>query len=204
MSEPNSAPDATPEVPKAPSFTYGDAAPAAPAAPAASSPLPPPQYGERMPDYAAAPAYTPAPDYAASPAYGAPVQGHPYGPPAPRRRTWDLVLTIVLLVTGFFGMLMGIGVAYLFTDPAFSEQFNEQLGQQGISGDIDFGSFPTIIVVSHVLLYLIALGLSILLLVKRKIAFYVPLSAGVIATLVFWIGYLAVVFSSVDMNQFGR
>jgi hypothetical protein len=191
MSEPNSAPDATPEVPKAPSFTYGDAAPVAPAAPVASSPLPPPQYGERMPDYAAAPAYT------AAPAYGTPA-------PAPRRRTWDLVLTIVLLVTGFFGMLLGIGIAFMFTDPAFSEQLQEMLGQQGVTGDVDFGSFPTIIVVSHVLLYLIALGLSILLLVKRKIAFYVPLSAGFIATLVFWIGYLAVVFAAVDVSQLQR
>ena len=188
MSEPNSASDPTPEVPKAPAFTYGEAAPAA--TPAPSSPLPPPTYGERSPDYAAAPAYgTPAPGQ------------QPYGHPAPRRRTWDLVLTIVLLVVGFFGMLSGIGIAFLFTDPAFSEQFNDGLGQQGISGDVDFGSFPTIIVVSHVLLYVLALGLSILLLAKRKIAFYVPLSAGVIATLIFWIGYLAVFFASVDMTQ---
>jgi hypothetical protein len=191
MSEPNSASDPTPEVPKAPSFTYGDTPPAAPAP--ASNPLPPPTYGERMPDYAAAPAY------------GTPVPGHqPYGSPEPRRRTWDLVLTIVFLVVGLFGMLAGIGIAFAFTDPLFNEEFNEGLSQQGLGGDVDFGSFPALIVISHVVLYLIALGLSILLLVKRKVAFYVPLTAGVIATVIFWGGYLAIVFSAIDTTQLTR
>jgi hypothetical protein len=188
MSEPNSASDPTPEVPKAPSFTYGESAPTP--APAPSSPLPPPTYGERTPDYAAAPAYgTPAPGQ------------HPYGTPPPRRRTWDLVLTIILLVVGFFGMLSGIGMAAVFTDPLFEEQYSEMLGQQGISGTLEFGSFPAIVMISHVVLYVLALGLSILLLVKRKIAFYVPLSAGVIAAIIFWGGYFAVIFTSIDMTQ---
>ncbi|WP_309711581.1 DUF6264 family protein, partial [Pseudolysinimonas sp.] len=98
MSEPNSASDATPEVPKAPSFTYGETA----AAPAPSNPLPPPAYGERMPDYTAAPAY-------GTPGYGAPL------PPVKRRRTWDMVLTVILLVVGFFGMLIGLFYAWAFS-----------------------------------------------------------------------------------------
>jgi hypothetical protein len=188
MSEPNSASDPTPEVPKAPSFTYGQA-PAA-AAPA-STPLPPPTSGERMPDYAAAPAY-------GSPGYGAPV------PLVKPRRTWDMVLTIILLVVGFFGMLSGIGMAALMGDPSFADQYNDMLGQQGIGGDIDFGSFPAVVAISHIVLYLLALGISIPLLITNKIAFYVPLSAGVIAAIVFWGGYFAVVFSAIDLTQVSR
>jgi hypothetical protein len=166
MSEPNSASEPTPEVPKAPSFTYG-AAPAAATPP--SDPLPPPTYGERMPDYAAAPAY-------GTPVYGGAAQ------PVKRRRTWDLVLTVILLVVGFFGMLIGLFYAWAFSDP---ELLNDAMGGMGgFNGTI--GAGPTIIAVSHVVLYLIALGVGILLMVKNKIAFWVPLSAGVIAAFVFW------------------
>ncbi|WP_309709940.1 DUF6264 family protein, partial [Pseudolysinimonas sp.] len=64
---------------------------------------------------------------------------------------------------------------------------NEALGQGGMGGfNGTVGAGPTIIAVSHVVLYLIALGVGILLLVKNKIAFWVPLSAGIIAAIVFW------------------
>ena len=39
------------------------------------------------------------------------------------------------------------------------------------------------------------LGVSILLLVKNKIAFWVPLTAGVVAAIVFWGSLMAIVFS---------
>lgn len=177
MSEPNSASDQTPEVPKAPSFTYGEAAP--PPAPAPSSPLPPPTYGERTPDYAAAPAYgTPAPGQ------------QPYGHPAPRRRTWDLVLTVILLVVGLVGAAIGIIYGVIFMNP---ELLAIGLEQQGLDPTVgDTSGAGILIVVSHVLLYLIALGLGILLLVKRKIAFYVPLAAGVIAAVIFVAALVAV------------
>jgi hypothetical protein len=190
MSEPNSAPDQTPEVPKAPSFTYGETPAAAPAAPAATSnPLPPPTYGERMPDYAAAPAYgTPAP---ATPVYGAAVQ------PVKRRRVWDLVLTVILLVVGLFGMGIGLIYAAIFADPVMlQEVFDQAYGEAGLgSWNGSVGAAPAIIAVSHVVLYLIALGVSILLLIKNKIAFWVPLSAGVLAAIIFWGAMMAIIFS---------
>lgn len=175
MSEPTSAPDQTPEVPKAPSFTYD-----APAAATPSDPLPPPTYGERMPDYQAAPAY-------GTPVYGAPVA------PVKRRRTWDLVLTVILLVVGFFGLVIGLFYAWAFSDPALLDQALEQQGMGGFNGTV--GAGPTIIAVTHIVLYLVALGVSILLLVKNKIAFWVPLSAGVIAAIIFWSVLVSIVVS---------
>jgi hypothetical protein len=185
MSEPNSAPDQTPEVPKAPSFTYGETPPAAPAAPpVTSNPLPPPTYGERTPDYAAAPAY-------GTPVYGAAVQ------PVKRRRVWDLVLTIVLLVLGLFGMGIGLIYAAIFSDPVLLQDvFDQAYGDAGLgSWNGSVGAAPAIIAVSHIVLYLIALGVSIVLLIKNKIAFWVPLSAGVIAAIVFWGALMAIMFS---------
>jgi len=44
----------------------------------------------------------------------------------------------------------------------------------------------------------VAAGLSVLLLVKKKIAFYVPLTAGVIAAIVFWATIVTVMASDPD------
>jgi hypothetical protein len=190
MSEPNSAPDQTPEVPKAPSFTYGEAAQAAqPSSPQPGSPLPPPTYGERVPDYAAAPAY-------GTPGNGAPVYGAAV-PTVKRRRVWDLVLTVVLLVMGLFGMGIGLIYAAIFADPVLLQQvFDQAYGQSGLgSWNGSAGAAPAIIAISHIVLYLVALGVSILLLIKNKIAFWVPLTAGVIAAIVFWGTFMAIMFS---------
>ena len=157
MSEPNSASDPTPPVPPAPSFSYGSEATPPPPAPAA-----PPAYGQ--------------------PAYGAPVYGAPQGP---RRRTWDVVLTIILLVVGLFGA--GIGVAYglIFLTP---ELLGDALVQAGYGQPaIDSRGPGTVIIISHAVLYLIALGVGIALLLAKKIAFWVPLAAGVVAAIVFWV-----------------
>ena len=112
------------------------------------------------------------------------------------------MLTVVLLVVGLFGMATGILFAVTFGDPAFLEAFQDALAQQGLSGDLDFSGFATIVLVSHVLLYLVALGLSIPLLITKRIAFWVPLTAGVVAAIVFWGGYFVVIFSAVDLSGY--
>jgi len=209
MSEPNSTSDQIPPVPPAPSFTYGSpekpAAPAAPPAPAAPEAAPvapeaPPAYGERVPGYVP-PVAPPAPGYAVPPApgYPQPVYGQPgygaagYGmPPARRRRTWDVVLTIILFVMGLFGMIAGLFYAWIFANPAL---FAEAMAQQGMALGVDTRGAATIIGISHPVLYLLGLGIGILLLVKNKIAFWVPLTAGVIATIIFWGTFVAIVMS---------
>ena len=200
MSEPNSASDPTPPVPPAPSFTYGSPA-APPAAPA--QPLPPPAYGERLPDPTGAPTYA-APTYAA-PAYGTPGAGAAYPTPPKRRRTWDLVLTIILLIVGLFGMGIGLIYAAIFSDPALvQEVFDQAYGQSGLGGwNGSVGAAPAVIAVSHIVLYLAAVGVSILLLIRNKIAFWVPLTAGVIAAIVFWGSLFAIVLSDPGMMTGG-
>jgi hypothetical protein len=124
-----------------------------------------------------------------------------------RRRTWDLVLTIILLIVGVVGMGIGLAYAAIFSDPALVQQvFDEAFGQSGLGGwNGSVGQAPAVIAISHIVLYLVSLGVSILLLVTNKIAFWVPLSAGVIAAVVFWGSLFAIVFSDPSlMSGVGR
>lgn len=199
MSEPN-----TPPVPPVPP---------APQVPPVQQGTPAPRFGEFAPVETATPeASALAPDAApvasgsqpigsqptfeqpaAQPAYGQPAYGQlPYGQlpstpaatAAPRRKVWDIVLTIVLLTLGLGGML--IGVLYGALLPLVFDAVYTEYGLSSYQDDGSLQAPVAVIVGSHLVLYVLALGLSILLLVKRKIAFYVPLVAGVIATIVFW------------------
>jgi hypothetical protein len=157
-------------------------------------PVPPvPRYGEYAPAGYVPPAPAePAPPVA-YPQYGYPM--HP-APGVRRRKTWDLVLTIVLLVMGFFGMLIGLLYAGIISDPALMDQ----LFQQQNLGDFDgtVGAAPAVIVASHVILYLAVLGGSIPLLISKRVAFWLPLAAGVIAAIIFWSALGGVFLSDPD------
>jgi hypothetical protein len=148
-----------------------------------------PQQGYAQPGYA-------------QPGYPQPVYGQPgFGTTAaPRRRTWDVVLTIILLVLGLFGMIIGVAYGWFFSQPEILDEGFRQQGYDGFQGEV--GAAPLVLIVSHVLLYLLAAGLSILLLVKKKIAFYVPLSAGVLAAIIFWAVVFTVMLSDPQFGSF--
>lgn len=154
-------------------------------------PVPQPRYGEYAPGYVPPVSDTPAPAAPPQP-YGA--ASYPQQQPAGRtRKTWDLVLTVILLVMGFFGMLAGVGYGVLFSSP---ELLDEGFRQQGLGGfDGEVGSAPAVLIISHVVLYLLALGGSIALLAAKRVAFWVPLVAGVIAAIVFWGALIAVMMT---------
>lgn len=217
----NGAPAApvAPEAPVAPASAAAPDAPASPPAPSypAAPAAPAPVYGQQ-PGYGQQPAFgQPATGQQAAygqpafgqPGFGQPAYGQPvYGQPGfatqapPRRRTWDIVLTIVLLVLGLGGMSLGVLYGVIFSSPELLDQVFQQQGLGGFDGEIGYG--PTVLIISHVVLYLLALGLSILLLVKRKVAFYVPLSAGVLAAIIFWGALFAIMMSDPDfMSVYG-
>ena len=161
--------------------------PAPPAPPA--PPVPPvPQYGE----YAPAGYVAPQPVAGPAPAQPQGAASYPQQAPVRERKTWDLVLTSILLVMGLFGA--GIGVIYglLFTDPTLIASALEQGGYPGFNGDA--GAAPAILIISHVVLYLIALG-AIPLLIARRVAFWLPLAAGIVAAIIFWSTVMGVLFS---------
>ncbi|MGE3194438.1 MAG: DUF6264 family protein [Microbacteriaceae bacterium] len=166
-----------------------------------SQPTPPevppvPRYGEYAPAGYVPPTQpqSPAPvPQGAYPQYGYPM--HP-APGVRRRKTWDLVLTIVLLVMGFFGMLIGLLYAGIISDPALMDQIFQQQNLGDFDGTV--GAAPVVIIASHVILYLAVLGGSIPLLISKRVTFWLPLAAGVIAAIIFWAALGGVFLSDPD------
>jgi len=212
MSEQNSDPSRPMDPPVPP--TAPPAPPQAPPAPpVAPEPARPevPKYGEYapvdasnpygVPGYAAAPAAPPAAP--APPAYGGPAYPAAYAPPVRKRRTWDVVLTSILLVVGFFGMLAGLGYAAIFATPDLLDQTMASAGYSGFSGNI--GAAPAVLLISHIALYLLALGLSIPLLIRGKVVvFWIPLTIGVVAAVIFWATVFSVILSDPSfMSKYG-
>ena len=212
MSEQNSDPSRPVDPPVPP--TAPPAPPQAPPAPpVAPEPARPdvPKYGEYapvdasnpygVPGYAAAPAAPPATP--APPAYGGPAYPVSYAPPVRKRRTWDVVLTSILLVVGFFGMLAGLGYAAIFATPDLLDQTMASAGYSGFSGNI--GAAPAVLLISHIALYLLALGLSIPLLIRGKVVvFWIPLTIGVVAAVIFWATVFSVILSDPSfMSKYG-
>lgn len=169
--------------------------PPAPPAP----PLPPvPRYGEYAPEGYVPP--QPVAPTAAPQGYGETAVTPPPAPVAPGarvRKTWDLVLTCILLVLGLFGMLIGVVYGLLFTDTQLLSDALAQQGYPGFSGDA--GAAPAVLIISHIALYLLAVGISIPMLLQRRIAFWVPLTIGVIAAIVFWSTLTGVLLSDPNL-----
>lgn len=184
---PPTAPPAPPQAPPAP--------------PAAPEPARPevPKYGEYAPVDATNPYGVPGYPAAASapaapPEYGAPTSAAPaYAPPVRTRRTWDVVLTCIVLVLGLVGLAFGLLYAWAFTQP---DILSGALAQQGLTGNLAPGAAPAVIAISHIVLYLLALGLSIPLLIRGKgVVFWIPLVIGVVAAIIFWVSFGIVIAS---------
>lgn len=154
---------------------------------------PVPQYGE----YTQAPSGPPPyqPNY--TPMGGQPQQQLYYGQPYVARRplrTADAIVSIVLLVLGFFGMIMACIDALDL----------ESVMQSGLEGAgvtttyVPNGSFvavQAIIIASHLALFFISTPIAIVLIIKRKLSFWIPLTAGVIAALIFWGSIFVLLFT---------
>jgi hypothetical protein len=163
-----------------------------------------PQYGEYAPPGATTPASA-TPNPYGVPTFGssaipAPEYGTRVPSPGRKRRTWDVVITVILLVLGLFGTFLGIVYAGIFADPALLRQ---ALASQGVSGvTVNAGSAPIVLIISHVVLFLAAVGVSIPLLISRRIVvFWIPLVAGVIAAIIFWATLVGVLASDPSIVQ---
>jgi Family of unknown function (DUF6264) len=188
MSTPWHAPDGASGPPVAPNVPptgpdYGEAP-----SPLATPRLP--QYGEMAPPGYVSPVPQPMPQpepqQREAPVYFA-------TPPVVRRpRTADVAITCVLLGLGLFGMIAGLAAGAQLP-LALADEYRKY----GLtpSSSLDVGAVSVLIAVSHVVLYIIAVCVSIPLMVKRRVSFYVPLIAGVIAALIFWVGLIALIAS---------
>ena len=131
---------------------------------------PPPAYG---------PPPEPYPQQPVPPPYGGTVAPSPYGyavaPPPGKRpiRTGDLVVTIVLLV------LAGVLAAIMSFFGLFLAMAGDSCGARDCNSDMIAVGLMVAVALPWVLLIIVAV-VSIVLLVKRRIAFWVPLIGGVL------------------------
>ena len=161
-------------------------------------PRPRPQYGEYAPPGYVSPVQLPS-DEPAEPdlATMAPPTGRRAERPAPGTTVaagaaglakpvpaWDRAVTRILLLVGFAGALIG-----WMTGSTLSESLATALGQYGI----DPSPMPewldaagTALALSHALLYLLAVGLTIALRSRGRAAYWAPLAAGIVAAIIFW------------------
>ncbi|MFF1878669.1 DUF6264 family protein [Leifsonia sp. NPDC058230] len=159
------------------------------------------RYGEQRPD---APVHPPAPHPSTThPPVGQPYTGHPYPPPEAqpglpaqlKRATprWNVGWTIALLIVGFLGMSYSIGVINAFPAAIQLVHANENLGDYvpapSVSGIMTAGS------IAMGAIWIISTGITVLLLVRRRMSFYVPLIAGVIAFIALFV-FLSIVIST--------
>lgn len=167
LAGPPAAPVPIAESPQAP---VGSVEPDQNAEPVQAPPAPAPAAQSPEPEARQAPPVAPPPS--ASPALEPMIAGgtlRDEGTSSHTRRNADLVTTIVLLGLGFFGMLLGV---LLGISSALSPDFNAV-------------ALGVVMAVSHVVLYGAALVFSVMRLRNRKVSFWIPLSAGAVASVIF-------------------
>lgn len=98
--------------------------------------------------------------------------------PRPASR-WDLPLTVLLIVFGFFGLSYSIGILQAF--PAYLQLLHSSQGLGDYTPEPVVGTIVTIGTITVAGLWAVSTGLAVWLLVRKKVAFYVPLITGVIA-----------------------
>jgi hypothetical protein len=146
--------------------------------PASAPPPSLPQYGEMAPPGYVSPVAPPP----AAPDYGAPT--YYVAPPVVRKsRTADVAVTSVLLALGLIGMFVGLSSSI-----GLKAGLTDEAAKYGVTYDApsNIAALGALIAITHVVLYLAALGVSIPLLITRRVAFWVPLVAGVVAAIIFW------------------
>jgi hypothetical protein len=160
----------------------------------------------------------PVPRYGeyANPAQGFPVQSQVSIPPQPAGqpgyyaqqplgerplRTADMIVSIILLVVGFFSVLYAI-----FSALSLNLQFDLIYEQYGITEPYVAGSASVvaqaIIIISHVILWALAVIFTTVLIRRRRISFWLPLSVGVLASIVFFIAIMIVVFADPNIIEY--
>ncbi|WP_434318003.1 DUF6264 family protein [Leifsonia sp. P73] len=127
---------------------------------------------------------------------GQPGYGHPY-PSSPQLRAdaprWNVTTTIVLLVVGFFGMSYSIGA--LQGLPSAMQLMHSSLSLGKYVQDPSVGPLITAGTIAMAGIWAVSLGLSVWLLVQKRLAFYVPLIAGIVAFITLFV-ILGLIFST--------
>ena len=120
----------------------------------------------------------PQPPSPGAPAPG-PGQQARLGQPAP---TWNLTLTVLLGVFGFFGM--SYSIATLQAIPASMQLLHSTNGLGEYTPAPVVGTLVAVGSILMAVIWAVSAGISAWMLVKRRLAFWIPLVAGIVAMVV--------------------
>jgi hypothetical protein len=151
---------------------------------------PRPQYGE----YADVP---PVPTPAVAPEVSTP---EPAEAPVVRRRTWDVVLSTVLLLWGVLDVVTGFAVF-----GSLGVALRAASEQQGIDGFASVELADEVggwLNIARVGLLLLAIVVTLVRLSRNRLAFWVPLGAGVVAALLVVVSIMVIFFSDPGFAQY--
>jgi len=113
--------------------------------------------------------------------------------PVAQPRRWDRILSIALLAFGLYNVITGV---VQFRDlGAMLNQVYELQGVGTYSETALTGALSTVIVVSQVVIYLVTLFVTMSLLRRGKLAFWVPLVGGALAGLIVTVSLLVLMGS---------
>ncbi|WP_336651964.1 MULTISPECIES: DUF6264 family protein [unclassified Leucobacter] len=121
------------------------------------------------------------------------------GPQTKPRRTGDIAFTIALLALGAFGALYSALV--LFSLPPTVALVGDALEIADFAAPSWLGTFSTVSALSMFALYAVALVFSIQRMRGGKLAFWVPLSAGVLAMILTFVLTLIAMTSVPELMQ---
>jgi uncharacterized BrkB/YihY/UPF0761 family membrane protein len=114
-------------------------------------------------------------------------------PPVARKpRTADVAVTCILLTVGLISVLISLSLP-----PQIASVVTQVDARYGVRNPDTTGvaALGLGITISQIAIYLVALGVSIPLMVKRRLAFWVPLTAGAVAAIAFWVLFVAALLS---------
>ncbi|MFF2053935.1 DUF6264 family protein [Leifsonia sp. NPDC058194] len=113
------------------------------------------------------------------------------GPTPPPR--WNLTFTILLIAFGFFGMSYSVLILQAF--PTSMQVLHSTQGLGDYSPAPVVGTLITVGTLTMTGLWAVSTGLAVWQLVRRRMSFYIPLAAGVIALVALFV-FLAVILST--------
>ena len=186
--------------------------PPVPIPPVAAPPVP--RYGEyASPEHAAAAVQQPTAPVYQQPTYPAQAYGQqPYGQPAYGQqpyygqvppgqrplRVGDVIVSVILLVVGFFSVLITILSSFTLNDQM--EVLYEDYGiTESYSAGAGGAIAAAVLIISHVLLFALAVIFTIPLIRRRRLSFWVPLVAGAIASVVFFATFVVLIMADPNL-----
>lgn len=150
-----------------------------------TDPRPRPQYGE----YADLPPAPPAPVVEAAPVAA-----------APRRRTWDVVLTTALLLWGVVDVVTGFR-AYADLGAGLRAAYEAQ-GIPAFESDALADQLGMVLNVVRVALLVAAVVVALVQLSRNRLAFWAPLGAGVLAALTLLVFVIVIIAGDPGFAQY--